>query len=58
MEIKEAIGEAPKTCDKYYLDGQEITLIELEEKKRDPKVKVVLEEGSTNQYKTKQRLYD
>lgn len=58
MEIQEAVDTTPKTCDKYYLDGKEVTLVELEEAKRTKNVKIVLEEGSTNKYKTLQKLYD
>lgn len=43
---------------KYYLDGQETTLVEIEEARRKPGVKIVLTEGTTNQYKTLTRLYD
>ena len=59
MEIQEQVNAAPTaSAQKYYLDGSEITLMALPEKRQDPKVKVVLVEGTTNQYKTKTRLYD
>ena len=59
MEIQEQVSAAPTTsAQKYYLDGSEITLMALQEKRQDPKVKIVLVEGTTNQYKTKTRLYD
>ena len=59
MEIQEHVNAAPTaSAQKYYLDGSEITLMALQEKRQDPKVKIVLVEGTTNQYKTKTRLYD
>lgn len=61
MEIQEQVSTAPTqtaSAQKYYLDGSEITLMALQEKRQDPKVKIVLVEGTTNQYKTKTRLYD
>ena len=59
MEIQEQVNAAPTaSAQKYYLDGSEITLMALQEKRQDPKVKIVLVEGTTNQYKTKTRLYD
>lgn len=59
MEIQEQVNAAPTaSAQKYYLDGAEITLMALQEKRQDPKVKIVLVEGTTNQYKTKTRLYD
>ena len=59
MEIQEQVGAVPTaSAQKYYLDGSEITLMALQEKRQDPKVKIVLVEGTTNQYKTKTRLYD
>ncbi len=45
-------------AEKYLLDGKEVTLLELQEAQKDPKVKIILIEGTTNQYKTLQRLYD
>lgn len=61
MEIQEQVSIPPTqttSAQKYYLDGSEITLMALQEKRQDPKVKIVLVEGTTNQYKTKTRLYD
>ena len=59
MEIQEQVNAASTaSAQKYYLDGSEITLMALQEKRQDPKVKIVLVEGTTNQYKTKTRLYD
>lgn len=61
MEIQEQVSTEPTqtaSVQKYYLDGSEITLMDLQEKRQDPKVKIVLVEGTTNQYKTKTRLYD
>lgn len=61
MEIQEQVSTAltqNASAQKYYLDGSEITLMALQEKRQDPKVKIVLVEGTTNQYKTKTRLYD
>lgn len=44
--------------DTYILDGKEVTLLELQEAQKNPAVKIILVEGTTNQYKTLQRLYD
>lgn len=56
MEIKETVNVENK-LDKIYLDGKEITLIELQTARQNPNVKISLKEGSTNQYVTKQRLF-
>ena len=45
-------------AEKYLLDGKEVTLLELQEAQKNPTTKIVLIEGTTNQYKTLQRLYD
>lgn len=56
MEIKETTN-IENNLDKIYLDGKEITLIELQTARQNPNVKISLKEGSTNQYVTKQRLF-
>lgn len=52
----EAVNESNTTINKIYLDGKEITLMELQEARKKPNVKIKLVEGTTNQYKTLERL--
>lgn len=60
MEIVENTQVKPSndSVQKYYLDGKETTLVEIEQARRKPNVKIILTEGTTNQYKTLQKLYD
>lgn len=60
MEIVENTQVKPSndSIQKYYLDGKETTLVEIEQARRKPNVKIILTEGTTNQYKTLQKLYD
>lgn len=58
MQINEASTPAPNNGEKIYLDGQETTLMGLNEARQNKQVRIVLVEGTTNQYKTLQKLVD
>ena len=58
MQINEANTTPANNVDKIYLDGQEITLMGLNEARQNKAVRIVLVEGTTNQYKTLQKLND
>lgn len=57
-QVKPSNDSVQNSVQKYYLDGKETTLVEIEQARRKPNVKIILTEGTTNQYKTLQKLYD